>query len=114
VTSRQHVSDVAAVGVMQRYVSWPCGVYGRQEVVLSTKCARWTPLYAVIVSSDNTSWSLAAATPPRVWAGGRVGSIDTISEPTEIDLTQRAFNPLKIYGFILSILVVKEPVRTAQ
>jgi hypothetical protein len=51
----------------------------------------------MIVSSYNTRWSLAAATPPRVWAGGRVGSIDTINEPTEFDLKQRVFNPLKIY-----------------
>jgi hypothetical protein len=54
----------------------------------------------VIVSSDNCRWSLAAATLPRVWAGGRVRNIDTISELTEIDLKQRVFNPLKIYGLI--------------
>ena len=83
-----------------RYVSRPCGVYGRQEVALSPKCARWTPLYAVTVSSDKCRWSFATATPPLVWAGGRVDNIDTISELTEIDIKQRVFNPLKIYGLI--------------
>jgi hypothetical protein len=73
-------------------------VYGRLEVVLLAKCVRQTPLYAVIVSSDNCRWSLAAVTPPRVWAGGRLGNIDTISERKEIK--QRVFNPLKIHGLI--------------
>jgi hypothetical protein len=84
--------------VALRYVSRPCGVYGRLEVVLLAKCVRVTPLYAVIVSSDNCRCSLAAVTPPRVWAVGRMGNIDTLNERKEIK--QRVFNPLKIYGLI--------------
>lgn len=53
-----------------------------------------------VMHGDCFILQMSLVTPPRAWAEGRAGNIDTISEPTEIDLKQRAFNPLKIYELI--------------